>query len=198
MNRPHRSRLTAVAAVTAAILALSGCAAQAPTASGLPRLATDTGSSVRGFGSLTELAGQASAVLLVHGTGEIKTVTISGADFQIVTVAVDKMLAGSVDGQTTLTVHTFAVNADTNNLLLSGPGPFIVFAKPFYTEIGKSTGEWTPTGDASGIFAMDTDGMYRSVDPDAKTMPAIDLDHPQLPKVQTAQFIIQGGDQEPA
>lgn len=195
---PHISRRSILAIVATLLLTTAAaCSTVGPRSSlpnHVPQVTTPDTSRVREFHTIQDLAADATAVVLVHGTGKVRTEVIAEAAFDVATVDVDKVLAGTVSGASSLELHTFATSVDSQSLLLASRQSFLIFVKPFYIEVGKATGEWIASGVDTGVFVELSDNLYHTVDPESPDLPAFDASRASSLNLRTSEFILNGGD----
>jgi hypothetical protein len=157
-------------ALTVAVIAAVTTACGAEPA---PDQVTVEGSHAHTYSSLTELATDSSAVVIVTATAGTKTTPMDEAgdspyEATVTEVHVDKVLRGETD-ETTLSVRqpfTADMKAPEFSPLLKPDERYLLFVTPFEFQRGKSTGQWVITGD-SGMYQASGD-HYLLLSPAAK------------------------------
>lgn len=181
-------RALLLASLGASLLLTPGCAAE-PQEGGVPVIEV-AGSRAREFRTLDELAGQASAVILAHPTGEQFEVplpaeqggTADSAPTVYVHLVVERVLAGQLDAEE---IDLVSPGIDQRNgrwSLLEG-GPYVVFVTPAMYAVGEPTGGYVAVGGPAGVFASAGDGrVFLRVDGGSPRLPEkIDLGTTQIP-----------------
>jgi hypothetical protein len=166
----------------------SGSSAAAPTK--VPTIG-EPGSQVKEYHSTDALAADAAAVVLVSEATATRYEDIAGTKFPVVTMPVLRTLAGDVGAAKTVDVRTVVADADTNALVLSEKGTYLLFLTPFLTKPGEVTGEWVATGGPAGMYLQLADGAFHRLDPDSADLPAqVNVDRLTIPALRTVDEII--------
>jgi hypothetical protein len=132
-----------------------------------------SGSRVKLYHSVSELATDSSSVAVVSATGTQRVETVDGdIPFTVTTVNVKQVLGG-VDIGTTVDVRQLGSSGAPGEVPLMQSGhTYVVYLAPFHFTPGDSTGQWTIVGAGAGLFEM-SGATLKHLDPQTSDLNSV-------------------------